>query len=621
MTFLRVLILLLTLLMAGCNSSKQVSYPREKTLYIGGFQWGEPASFNPLSDWPVTWPATGGSNLMYESLFAYNILTGELEPLLASRYEFDRSVITVFLNEGTKWSDGKDLTVDDVEYTYYLHKRYQTLHHSIWRFIDTLEIDRDQKSISFVMDKKEFNPLTVKDMITAVFILPKHVFSKIETDAKEMHAELKSKNNGVYESAVLKQMLAVNFMDSTIGSGPYQLAEQSSNRIVLKRVDTYWGNSIIRNGDMAKPQYVIHPLYNGNDDYNTALEEGKLDVSATYSPMIWNQKKNGVGTWEAAEPYYIPGSIPSLLINHTNQKSDSIEMSGKKYETTKDVLKDASFRRAIAASIDYEMIRKKAIQGYAPELRPGFVISSGIENIFYNSESANKHGAFTEDNYDDLKTRQNLVKMSLADAGYTWIEDPKNPGGRLVTPDGKAIADLKMSTPAGWSDWEVAVKIAATSMRNIGIPVWEDYISEDDYWTNLGMGYFDFIMKSPQSAQLPSLPWSRFEKVMSSEDIDSIGQFIYANEGRYVNRAADSLLKVIPTLLKDNEVEEGYRKLNEIFMKDMPVIPLMYRPSQYYQFSTKHWDNFPTLDNPYAPPSCLSVAAGVKALWHINPKK
>lgn len=619
MTFGRLIIALITLILVGCNSSKQVSYPREKTLYMGGFQWGEPASFNPLSDWPVTWPATGGSNLMYESLFAYNILTGELEPLLASRYQFEKSVITVYMNEGTRWSDGRDLTLDDVEYTYYLHKRYQTLHHSVWRFIDTLQVNEDQASISFVMDKNEFNPLTVKDMLAAVFILPKHVFSKIEEDAKSKFSHLKSKNDNSFENEILKALLTESFLDSTVGSGPYQLEEHSPERIVLKRVDTYWGNDVIRNG-IAKPEFIIHPLYDGNDDYNKALEEGKLDVSATYSPMIWTQKKNGVGTWEAAEPYYIPGSIPSLLINHTKKETGTIELNGKQYQTTKSVLLDPAFRRAIAASIDYEMIRKKAIHGYGPELRPGFIISSGIESIFYDSESANKAGAFSEKNYDDLKTRQNLVKMSLADAGYTWIEDPKNPGGRLVTPDGKAIADLKMSTPEGWSDWEVAVKIAATSMRNIGVPVWEDYISEDEYWTNLGMGYFDFIMKTPQSDQLPSLPWSRFEKVMSSKDIDSVGSYIYANEGRYINPVADSLLKVIPTLLSDREVEEGYRKLNEIFMRDMPVIPLMYRPSQYYQFSTKHWTNFPTLDNPYAPPSCLSVAAGVKALWHIKPQ-
>jgi peptide/nickel transport system substrate-binding protein len=56
-------------------------------------------------------------------------------------------------------------------------------------------------------------------------------------------------------------------------------------------------------------------------------------------------------------------------------------------------------------------------------------------------------------------------------------------------------------------------------------------------------------------------------------------------------------------------------------METVPVLPVMYRPTQYYQFSTRHWENFPTEENPYAPPQSLVVAAGVKALWYIKPAK
>lgn len=606
-------------LLIACGGRGDSPYPRNETLYIGGFQWGEPASFNPLSDWPVTWPATGNVNLVYETLFAFNILTGELEPLLGKQYELEDSVLNVTLNDGTMWSDSTALTVDDVKYTFYLHKRYQTLHHSVWRFLDTVIVDSTRQSVSFVLDKKNLNPLTIKDMLGSVIILPKHVYLPLEDIAKAKNENLQNATNGAFENLVLADMLSETFFNGTVGSGPYTLREQSKNRIVLERVESYWGNKM--RGGKAKPRFIIHPLYSGNDDYNQALELGKIDVSATYCPMVWNKKRAGVGTWEAAEPYYIPGSIPSLLISHQPRNVEPVTVDNKTYNATKDVLKDAAFRRALAASIDYEMIRKKAIQGYAPRLSPGYIISSGIEQIYFDTESADKNGAFSSDTYNDLKTRQNRVKSELAAAGYTWIEDSNNPGGRLVTPDGKVLADMKMTTPKGWSDWEIAVKVAVTGLRNIGVPVTEDYIEEDEYWSRLGLGQFDFIMKTPQADQLPSLPWSRFEKVMSSEDIDSVGVFIYANEGRYKNPVADSLLSVIPKLKKDAEVEEGYRKLNDLFMKEMPVIPLMYRPSEYYQFSTKHWDNFPTLETPYAPPSCLTVAAGVKALWQINPRK
>jgi len=75
----------------------------------------------------------------------------------------------------------------------------------------------------------------------------------------------------------------------------------------------------------------------------------------------------------------------------------------------------------------------------------------------------------------------------------------------------------------------------------------------------------------------------------------------------------------IPTITAEDSLVEAYRELNKLFMQTVPVIPVMYRPSTYYLFSTKHWTNFPTEENPYAPPNNLIVAAGVSALWEIVP--
>ena len=57
------------LLLTGCTEwfgKRVVSYPRHETLYIGGHEWSEPHNFNPLNSWPVTWPATVTSNLLFE---------------------------------------------------------------------------------------------------------------------------------------------------------------------------------------------------------------------------------------------------------------------------------------------------------------------------------------------------------------------------------------------------------------------------------------------------------------------------------------------------------------------------------------------------------------------------
>ena len=58
-------------------------------LLIAGFQWGAPATFNPLSP-TAAWPASANvMQIVYETLLRWNILTGEIMPGLAKEYKVD----------------------------------------------------------------------------------------------------------------------------------------------------------------------------------------------------------------------------------------------------------------------------------------------------------------------------------------------------------------------------------------------------------------------------------------------------------------------------------------------------------------------------------------------------
>jgi peptide/nickel transport system substrate-binding protein len=172
----------------------------------------------------------------------------------------------------------------------------------------------------------------------------------------------------------------------------------------------------------------------------------------------------------------------------------------------------------------------------------------------------------------------------------------------------------------------VIVRIAVKNMRAAGIDVREGFVDAGVYLQNLPVGDFDLIMYSAVPPASPSRPWSSFEAVMSSRSWKPIGEKVTENQGRYnkpgsagYNPAVDSLLKVIPTLSDPAGLKKAYRALNVIFMQDQVSIPLVYRPDYFYEFSTLHWSHFPTADDPYAPPQCLCVGAGVNALWEIKP--
>ncbi len=374
--------------------------------------------------------------------------------------------------------------------------------------------------------------------------------------------------------------------DHPVGSGPYTLERYSEKEIILKRVENYWGN-VRHDGKSAAPLYIVHKSYENNDKFNHALQQGDLDISATFFPEIWNKFDLGVGTWYKKEPFYIPGIIPALMMG-----------------LTKPPISDVNFRRAILHSIDYQKIRNEAVYGYTPELKPGIILPFGSEARYYSETDAAAVGKL----YDPQKARNILKK-----AGYRWGAD-----SMLIGPNGNRIRQLYATCPAGWTDWETTLKIAVAGMRAIGIDVREKFVEYSQWDMDLKNGLFDFTMKTPHPEQSYSLPWARFDKVMSSKDWRPVGEVMYQNEGRYKSKTADSLLSLIPALTDSLELKKAYSAINRLFQKDVPVIPLMYRPWLFYQFSTKVWQNFPQEQNPYAPPQCLMVGSGVEALWGIT---
>lgn len=587
--------LLSVLIVAGCakkqseNLSEEYDpsqLPREKTLYISGFQWGAPSSFNPLAITPA-WPITGNINLIYQALFGYDLLSGEIKPVIGKSYKLKGRILQIEVHESARWQNGEPLTSADVVYSYNLHKKYNTnFSFGINNFIEEIKENGDN-AVTILLSEKQYNPLVAYDIISTVQILPKKIFEQLEKEAFEQVA---SETGATPENSdILSTMRLFKNDNHPVGSGPYTLYSYTDQKIILRRIQSYWGNQLFQDKQPA-PLFIVHSSYPGNDEVNLALQTGELDISQTFLPQIWKQFPNGVGTWYNDKPYYIPGIIPALMMG-----------------LSRPPIQDVNFRRAIIHAIDYENIRHNAVYGYTPELKPGIILPFGAEKVFFSERDANEFGKL----YDPQKARLILKK-----AGYSWGAD-----GMLLDPSAKKIRTLFATCPAGWTDWESTIKIVVSCLRAIGVDVQEKFLSYEQWDRDLKNGMFDFTMKNPHPEQSFSLPWARFDKVMSSKDLRPVGEVMYQNEGRYKNPVADSLLELIPRLSDPEQLKTAYHAINRLFMNEVPVIPLMYRPWLFYQFNTKYWKNFPTADNPYASPQCLMVGAGVDALWGISSQK
>jgi peptide/nickel transport system substrate-binding protein len=581
----------------NAGGSGESGFARGKTLYLGGSQWGDPNTFNPLAEgWQAAWPVNDKFNLMYEPLIAYNSLNGEFEPLLGTLVSRDPEKIVVDINTQAKWSDGQPVTSADVKFVFELGKRFPGAATAFAvDFISEIKVDNLDEGgerLTFVVDKKKRNnPLAILDFLQSIRIVPSHVFEKLLAD------------NGNDLSAVQKMKIDKD----PVVSGPYNIERYSNENIVVKRRDNYWGNDALYGGKLPAPEYIIHPIYKNNDAFAISLQQGKLDASQSFIPRIWVKKKDGVSTWYDGKPYFVPGAMPLLLIN-----------------TTKAPLNDKNYRRAMAAAISYTDIKELAVSDYAPDVQPGLIMNQGLEEKYFNAEDAAQYGI----TYDPEG-----AKRILAEAGYKSVYKGDGTLDYMADRDGNKLPTLSITVPAGWSEWEAMVKLAVRKLREAGMDVREGPVDAGLYWPALPSGNFDVIMHNPAESVTPSLPWNRFEKVMSSRNWAPSGgdNKMNENQGRYnqpkelggkdYNPAVDSLLKVVPTLEDEAALTAAYRELNKIFMQDQPAIPLCYLPEQYYEFSTKVWTNWPTSANPYAPPLLPWVGASTKILWNLQVAK
>jgi ABC-type transport system substrate-binding protein len=109
-----------------------VTYERNETLYISGAAWGPVSDWNPLITWSNA-NASASVGLIYETLFMFSPLTGEMIPFLAESGEWsDADTYELTLREGLTWQDGQPLTAADVAFTYEMAKEFALGYSDTW---------------------------------------------------------------------------------------------------------------------------------------------------------------------------------------------------------------------------------------------------------------------------------------------------------------------------------------------------------------------------------------------------------------------------------------------------------------------------------------------------------
>lgn len=544
--------------------------PRQETFYIAGQQWGPPTNFNPVHPNPG-WPTNPTQNMMwlYEALFGYNMVTGEMEPILAEKMEWtDPYTVVVTLREGTRFQDGEPLTAQDVAYTFELSQRHAIGYSNLWEtgYLTKITV-QDDRTLTFHLNPDRLNPGVVLNALGTIRILPEHLWVQVE------------QAGDVPGYANLEP----------VGSGPYKLHSYTSEQIILERDDAYWG---IPYFGTPAPKYVVHPIFRSNDAANLAFERGQVDLHQVFLPQIWTMQARGVpvGSWFQEEPYHLPATTPSLIINIQRKPLDN-----------------PLVRRALAHSINYALIAQNAMSRYSPPASSSLIVPVGVaEQQYFDEELVAQYGW----EYNPQKAIDILEKELGATRGSDGI---------YVLPDGTRLGPFYVEAPYGWTDWMTALEIVAQGAQAVGIDVRTQFPEAPVWNTHLNSGEFDLIMYTPGPVYGPNMPWLRFQEAMDGRGVAPVGQPAFRAWNRYYNEEVNRLLDQVAAETDPARLHEFYRELDRIYMEDIPLIVLMYRPAYFYLYNESVWTGFPSAENPYAPPQF--GGAGIKVIYHLEPAR
>ena len=372
---------------------------------------GDPAfvrNFNPyVQGLPSSSFVRGG---MYEPLVITTPAGGGREyKWLAQSYTWSKDARTITLNirRNVRWSDGKPLTAADVVYSLTAGKQSPTM--------DILGMFRKDTNVASVSQKgshavvirlKTKDSQFVSVNLNAIFVVPKHIFSKVADIDKFVNS-------------------------NPVGSGPFvRVSRFNAQDYVLERNARYW--------QKGKPKFncVEYIQATSNDAALLQIVGGKADWTHNFVPNV--------------EKAYI---AKSPLYYHAFYDTTAYPIS-LMFDTGKYPYSLIAFRKAVSMAIDRQKVSKLGEYGYAP---PTDAI--GLSQLFPSWVSNKKVKA-------DAKAlaayNPNAAKRMLTSAGFKYS------GNDLVDPRGDKVS-FTIHVISGWSDWVASLQIITKNLQDIGI--------------------------------------------------------------------------------------------------------------------------------------------------------
>ena len=592
----KILAMLLALIMvasigAAALAAEESELPREETLYFAGQQWGTVNSWNPIGTnqnnaMACTNNTFGSRTLMFETLYMYDFMTGDILPLLAEgdyTWSDDMTQLSLSINPAAKWSDGTPVTAADVVRTWDISVEIGNVYGvGYGSYIDSIEADGELGVIinaALNEDGQPINPLKILDFLVGAFIAQA---AWIDTVVERNDGD----SIGILNDAA----------EDVVWSGPYTKYFSDDQKVILIRDDKYWGQDESLWGKLPVPKYIAHVIYADNPAGEIALKAGEVDVCQQFIGNIqnmWLEDDLPISTYYEEAPYGVCLTMPTAWYNM------NIPV----------LAENPALRKAIALAVDYDTIIANAMTNQSPSFA---AVPRSLMNPTDGEQALYDHDAVA-----DLQWAGNDIEGANAMLDEAGLVDTDGDGYREY--NGEKIS-LNAVCPNGWTDWQASMEVVAAAGDKIGVEITTLYPEWDIYqtvFTNPNQTEYAIFMWSPDSAA-PSDPWGRVNQFMGKDFVGAENNWS-GNWGQYVNEEADALIKQIPLTTDTDELIELYTELTEIYLTEVPSFSLMYRPAVFHAVNESVWTNFPSGDDGRnIPPADCTDGYGIAALYELE---
>lgn len=518
--------------------------PRNRTVivaHLGAF--GPPEMWSPYN---LGGTHQQGVSLFHEPLVYADMLDGHEYPWLAENWEYndDATELTYYLRDGVTWNDGEPFTAEDVAYTLNTLRDLGSnvrLGGIYQTFVKEAEVVDDLTvKITFNNPAPRFHSeVVVAKGDSATFIVPEHIWNDKDW------AEYTAYNDG----------------DGPVTTSPWRFAYADDTRRIIDRVgscDDWWA---CRTGfaDLPEVERFTQLFMPDQQAQATAMIRNEIDQTHDLRVDLIEkilEENPDATTWTGREgPYGMVSWWPtSMYMNVTDMH-----------------LSNPDVRWAINRYVDRDKLIDFSYDGNGQKSVWPFPPFAGLQESMDNLadlEAQYQQGMYNPEEGDELLTQ----------AGYT-----KNGEGFWADADGDTIKCPVVSLPHFSDMGPVLVEM----LRQHGIE--SSFSQPPDIGTLLNSGDFTCGLWGHNGS-------------MSGDIYRTL--LIYTTGGagnypQYSNDEFDAIVEQMATAASTEEVRELERAAMEIWLQDLPEVPLV----QFYNRTGNnqhYWTNWPsTVSDPY----------------------